>query len=331
MPSRAYWYSDHPSACACKRCNDRRLEHLKSSPWMPHNLKLTIARLMRILATLFPILGWLLIILGFIDFGVSWGLHFYLIGWPFSAFVAGISGSVLLRFGRQIEKDSQSGSSLKLIRSYLFVFVGFIIFGFFVWSIVNTSGLLGDHGLYPDHFANKYYTSGTEYLNQEQYSQAIEDFNEAIRISPQYANAYHNRAYALNKLDQYERAIEDYTEAISLDPQYDNAGNLETNLANVYYNRGIAYRNLGQHEQAILDFDEYIRLDPEDAGAYFNRAYSYYELDQPERAIEDYSEAIRLDPEVGDAYYNRGIAYRNLGQQKIADRDFARAKELGVE
>ena len=110
---------------------------------------------MRILATLFPILGWLLIIFGFIDFGVSWGLHLDLTGWPFSAFAAGISGSVLLCFGRQIEKDSQSGSSLKLIRSYLFVFVGFIIFGFFVWSIVNASGLLGDHGLYADQFANQ--------------------------------------------------------------------------------------------------------------------------------------------------------------------------------
>ena len=32
MPSRTHWFSRHPSACACKRCNDRRLRQIKSSP-----------------------------------------------------------------------------------------------------------------------------------------------------------------------------------------------------------------------------------------------------------------------------------------------------------
>ena len=64
---------------------------------------------------------------------------------------------------------------------------------------------------------------------------AIEDYDEAIRLNPQYADAYNKRGIAYGDLGQYERAIEDWDEAIRLDPQYGNA----------YYNRGIAYGYLG--------------------------------------------------------------------------------------
>ena len=239
---------------------------------------------MRILATLFPILGWLLIIFGFIDFGVSWGFHVDLTGWPFSAFAAGISGSVLLCFGRQIEKDSQSGSSLKLIRSYLFVFVGFIIFGFFFWSIVNASGLLGDHGLYADQFANQYYTSGTEHLDQKRYSQAIEDLNEAIRLDPQHVNAYYNKGNAYRKLGLYELAIMDFDAYIRLDPDD----------ASAYFKRAYAFDELGQHDRAIEDLDEAIRIDPTYAVAYNNRGVAYQSLGERELAERDFAKAKEL-------------------------------------
>ena len=49
---------------------------------------------------------------------------------------------------------------------------------------------------------------------------AIEDYDEAIRLNPQYADAYNTRGDAYRRDGQYERAIQDYDEAIRLNPRF---------------------------------------------------------------------------------------------------------------
>src|SRR6202040_1597087 len=47
---------------------------------------------------------------------------------------------------------------------------------------------------------------------------AIGDFNEAIRLKPDYGGAYIYRGLALVKKREYDRAITDFSEAITRDP-----------------------------------------------------------------------------------------------------------------
>ena len=94
---------------------------------------------------------------------------------------------------------------------------------------------------------------------------AIEYFNNAIELEPDYANDTFfcaRRGNAYSDLGQYERAIEDYDDAIRLDPDWGNN----------YFYRGLAYRKLGQYERAIKDYNRAIRLDPDDAENYYNKA-----------------------------------------------------------
>jgi tetratricopeptide (TPR) repeat protein len=63
---------------------------------------------------------------------------------------------------------------------------------------------------------------------------AIEDFNKAISLKPDYAYAYNNRGVVYGQLSQYQRAIEDFNEAIRLKPDYADAYN---NRALVYFNQ----------------------------------------------------------------------------------------------
>ncbi len=96
----------------------------------------------------------------------------------------------------------------------------------------------------------QHYNSGTSAQDNGYYLQAIREYNEAIRLNPEYVWAYNARGTAYDDLGRHERAIQDYNEAIRLDPEF----------ATVYYNRGYAYYDLGQYERAIQDYNEAVRL-----------------------------------------------------------------------
>lgn len=147
--------------------------------------------------------------------------------------------------------------------------------------------------------ANSYYNRGTANARLGDYNRAIQDFNMAIELNPQYAEAYNNRGSAKAELEQYTEAIQDYNQAIKLNSQD----------AKIYHNRGTAKFRSGDYNRAIKDYDEAIKLNPKFAEAYSNRGLSKYNLQQYTEAIKDYDKAIELDSENVSAYFNKSCAY----------------------
>jgi tetratricopeptide (TPR) repeat protein len=148
--------------------------------------------------------------------------------------------------------------------------------------------------------------------------EAIDHYNKAIRITPDYAGVYSNRGAAYAKLGQYQLAFEDFNKAIRLKPDY----------AEGYYNKGISYTDLGQYQLAIENFNKAIRLRPNNAEAYNNRGTIYSKLAQYQLALENYNQTIRLKPDDAGAYYNRGLAYTDIGQYQQAIENFNTAIHL---
>ena len=165
------------------------------------------------------------------------------------------------------------------------------------------------------------------------YEEAIQDYNEAIKMNPSYYQAYNNRGVAkyelglreedkLEKLNKYKEAIQDYDKAIKINP----------NIHVAYNNRGNAKAELGQHEEAIQNYDKAIKINPKYALAYYNRGNSKNQLDKYEAAIQDFDKALELikinpnsyqhynnsyqDYNNFQVYNNRGIAKFSLGKYK---------------
>ena len=166
--------------------------------------------------------------------------------------------------------------------------------------------------------ATVYYKSGVASLGKLDYTKAIGDFTEAIRLDPNYTHAYTNRGAAHSKKGDYAEAITDFTEAIRLDP----------NDALAYFNRGRTYYTQGKLHKAISDYSEAIRLDPNYTHAYTNRGAAYSKKGDYAKAISDFTKAVRLDSNDALAYNNRGIAYLRTGKRAKANADFATAKRL---
>ena len=81
------------------------------------------------------------------------------------------------------------------------------------------------------------------YDKQDQFDEAISDYNKAIEIDPKYAKAYNNRGWVYHREGLYDKAISDYNKAIVINPRY----------AQAYVNRGVAYYRKGDNENACSD------------------------------------------------------------------------------
>src|SRR5215510_10556477 len=70
---------------------------------------------------------------------------------------------------------------------------------------------------------------GTAALTKGTYDQAITDFTEVVRLTPNRVEAYHNRGEAYRLKGDYDQALADYTKALAINPNY----------AKAYYARGV--------------------------------------------------------------------------------------------
>ena len=166
--------------------------------------------------------------------------------------------------------------------------------------------------------AEDYYKRGLRKVASGNRQGAIADYNEAIRINPNYADPYYNRGIEKVLLGDKEGAIADYNEVIRIKP----------NIAIVYYMRGSVKYDLGDERNAINDFNEAIRIDPNYSDAYFLRGIAKGVLGNKQGGISDLDEAIRLKPNFAHAYHLRGLIKKERGDRNAALADFRKASEL---
>jgi len=148
--------------------------------------------------------------------------------------------------------------------------------------------------------AKKHFDEGARLYNLKKYLEAIEEFDIALVIDPNYKDAHYNKGNALDNLGRYEEAIKEFDKALAIDPNYEVAHN----------NKGYALNNLGRYEEAIKELDKALAIDPNDEVAHNNKGYALYNLGRYEEAIKEYDKALAIDPNYKVARDNKELALK---------------------
>jgi tetratricopeptide (TPR) repeat protein len=148
-----------------------------------------------------------------------------------------------------------------------------------------------------DRLAIAYNNRGVAYRLKQEFDQAIDDFNEAIRLRPNYANAFNNRGVAFRNKGDLDHAVADYDEAIRLKPDYFAA----------LYNRGLVFAEKRDYTRAIDDFTVVLRADPRNPLVLYRRSQALMGKGDVGAAEADLASARTIRPDIIDAVERIGF------------------------
>ncbi|HTD65720.1 MAG TPA: tetratricopeptide repeat protein [Candidatus Limnocylindria bacterium] len=175
--------------------------------------------------------------------------------------------------------------------------------------------------------AMAYIRRGICHSLQSEPDKAIADFKKATRVDPNNGLAHFFLGISHFEQREFERAITDITEALRLIPKKIMVRS-RTASATLYSMRGYAYLATGAYERAVSDLTEAIKIDSRDDSFYCDRGTAYDRKGEFVKAMKDYDEAIRINPTNLVAYYNRGCIGQERGELDSAIRDFTRAIQI---
>ncbi|MEM7715403.1 MAG: DUF2225 domain-containing protein [Cyanobacteria bacterium P01_A01_bin.68] len=180
---------------------------------------------------------------------------------------------------------------------------------------------------------------------EQEYTEAIESYNQALNHAPDYIIAHNNKGLALAALgdlkaglsqyqqaqNSYKKAIESYNQALKIAPDDIYAHN---NKGGALQRLGDSQAKLSQHQQAqdsytqaIESCNQTLKIAPDYIAAHNKKGDTLQRLgdlqaklsqhqqaqDSYTQAIESYNQALKIAPDYIAAHNNKGIALLRLG------------------
>lgn len=193
--------------------------------------------------------------------------------------------------------------------------------------------------------AEQLYVRGNELADQGRLGDALDHYDEAVRLKADFKEAYFARAGVREQLDDPHGALVDYETVLRIDDA----------MFEAHFSRALLYYKMKNYPLAIASFSHLMEMPLEETNAiYFKGAdrggksgdsgitsmltmygrkgelYNYRGLARRSSgdlkgALKDFDQAIVLDKNNGDLYVNRGLAQLDLGDQAAAIADFQQA------
>ena len=119
-------------------------------------------------------------------------------------------------------------------------------------------------------------------------AKAIDFFERAAKVDPNYSDAYNNLGFAYEKLGRFDTAVTFYKKAVS-NLTYSTPEKAYIGLGNAYY-------RLGKYEDALYSYKEAIKRAPNMGLPYMRMALCYNAMGRYGEASTAMTYAITLEP-----------------------------------
>ena len=140
----------------------------------------------------------------------------------------------------------------------------------------------------PARLATAFNNRGVAYKYKGEYERALDDYNHAILLNPDFANAYNNRGVIHRIKGEYDLAIRDYNQSISLD----------RTIPATYYNRAIAYIDNQDYDRALADFNTVLGFNNKNYLALYGRGVVELKKRDTQASAADIAAAKSINPNV---------------------------------
>ncbi len=148
---------------------------------------------------------------------------------------------------------------------------------------------------------------GNAFFHEGNISDAIGQYEQALRLRPEYPDALNNLGNALVQAGRIEEAIARYEQALRIRPD----------LPQAHYNLAIALEQVGKTGEAIAHFEQALRINPDYADAHLNLGNTLEGAGRSGEAVAHFEQALRIKPDYIEAHFNLGNLF--LKEGKLSD------------
>ncbi len=154
---------------------------------------------------------------------------------------------------------------------------------------------------------------GIGFLDQLQYSDAIEAFEQVVKLRPDYDDGYVNVGLTYIEWEKYSSARPGLEKALQLHPDY----------ARALYYLALVERREGHPEAEVADLQEVVKQYPQSRDARRELGIAYYQQHRSDDAVTQFEALQAIDPDDVAAHYNLAILYRRKGMKAEAAKQAA--------
>lgn len=170
--------------------------------------------------------------------------------------------------------------------------------------------------------ADAHYHLGRYFFEDKRYSEALAEFQTALKAQPQHYRAYYYAALVYEGQNDGARAKEELQMAIRIIERQ------QLRYAWPFTDLGKRLLNEGEYERGVGWLYRAVRNDPASPHAWYHYAKALFQKEPSAEVKQAVQQALRLDPGYSEAYYLLARYYQKTGEAQLAKETFAKFEEL---
>ena len=171
---------------------------------------------------------------------------------------------------------------------------------------------IGDNPASPDKQDNpdwmRWNNLGIGYLDQLQYADALQAFEQVPKLRPDYADGYTNIGLTYIEWEKYSEARPSLEKALEVSP----------NNGRALYYLALVERREGHFDEELADLQRVVEQYPQARDPRRELGIAYYQRHSYPEARQQFEALQAIDPDDLAAHYNLAVIYRRMGMKEKA-------------